>query len=85
MLSVQTSTDGSTWTDLGQPPKDIAELLARMSLMRHEHIGTFRIANLAEVQEAVEDNLAAGPERVFLATLRAGPTGSPCSQTRSTS
>ena len=67
VLSVQTSTDGSTWTDLGEPPKDIAELLARMSLMRREHTGTFKIANLAEVQEAVEDNLAAGPERVFLA------------------
>jgi hypothetical protein len=36
-------------------------------LLRREYLGRFQIANLSEVQEAIEDNLAAGPERVFLA------------------
>ncbi len=76
LLSVETSTDGVSWSRLREPPTDLGEFLAGRSLLRREHLGEFKIANLAEVQEAIEDNLAAGPERVFLANaleyLRAG-------------
>jgi len=67
LLSVETSADGVTWTRLGEPPGDLSELLARRSLLRREYLGRFKIANLADVQEAIEDNLTAGPERAFLA------------------
>ena len=67
LLSVETSPDGATWTRVGQPPNDLGELLARRSLLRREYLGEFKIANLTEVQEAIEDNLTAGPERAFFA------------------
>jgi hypothetical protein len=68
LLSVETSMDGLTWTRLGQPPDDLGYLLARRSLLNREPLGELRIDRyLAEVQEAIEDDLAAGPERAFLA------------------
>lgn len=67
LFSVQTSTDGTDWTRLREPPDDLAELLASRALLRQENFGQFQIAKLSEVQEAIEDNLDAGPERIFLA------------------
>ena len=67
LLAVETSADGVAWTRLREPTGDLLELLARRSLLRREYLGRFKIADLAEVQEAIEDNLTAGPERAFLA------------------
>ena len=67
LLGVETSVDGVTWTRLREPPDDLVELLARQSMLRREHIGQFNATDLADIREAIEDNLRAGPERVFLA------------------
>ena len=72
LFGVETSTDGVTWTRLREPPKDLAELLTGQSLLRQEHVGHFHSRDLAEVREAIEDDLAAGPERVFLANALEG-------------
>lgn len=67
LLSVETSPDGTTWTRLRQPPEDLGAFLAGRTLLRREHLGEFKIKDLDEVQEAIEDDLAGGPERTFLA------------------
>lgn len=67
LLSVETSPDGITWTRLRQPPEDLGAFLAGRTLLRREHLGEFKINDLDEVQEAIEDDLTGGPERTFLA------------------
>jgi hypothetical protein len=67
LLSAEVSADGVTWTRVREPPNDLAELLASRLLIHREDLGQFKVTNLAEVQEAIEDNLTAGPERTFLA------------------
>lgn len=67
LFSVETSPDGAAWTRLGQRPADLGELLARQALRRRQHFDELKIENLSEIQEAIEDDLSAGPERTFLA------------------
>ena len=58
LLSVKTSVDGATWTRLREPPDDLVELLARRSLLRREHLGSFKVANFCQLGSAAFDPIA---------------------------
>jgi hypothetical protein len=45
----------------------LGAFVASRTLFRRDHLGEFEIKNLSDLQEAIEDDLAGGPERTFLA------------------
>ncbi len=67
LLAVHTSPDGATWAPVGRTPDDLGEFVLGRAMLRRESFGQFRVANLPEVQEAIEDGLIGGPEKAFLA------------------
>jgi hypothetical protein len=64
-LHIETSDDGQEWKPV-RATESLEEMLADRLLLARENIGEMNVSEWAEVEEAVQDDLKAGPEQEFL-------------------
>jgi hypothetical protein len=68
-LNIETSEDGQNWNSVRPMPSlgslNLEDILAYKFLPTLEHIGDLDVSDWALVEEAIQDNLQAGPEKEF--------------------
>jgi hypothetical protein len=63
-LQVEASEDGETWNAI-RPMRTLQDLMGDKFLLFQEHVGELNFKDWRTVEEAIQDDLKAGPEREF--------------------